>query len=169
MYKKGDYVVKANTGICLVIDIIMKRISELSPEKEYYVLAPLNDERSRLFVPTASDSSNMRNALNEDEAWSLIRSIPDIEVKWIESDRMREREYKEVMKSNDPVALVSIIKNLYIRNREREERGKKVTAVDDRYFKLAESTLYSELAHALGRDKDDMRRVISETLAEADA
>ncbi len=164
MYKKGDYVVKANTGICLISDIIMKRLSELEPEKEYYVLIPLEDNRARLFVPTASDASNMRNALNEEEAWKLIKAIPEIEVKWIESDRMREKEYKEVMRSNDPVALVSIIKNLYIRNREREERGKKVTAIDDRYFKLAENTLYSELAHALGKNKNDMRAVISETL-----
>lgn len=167
MYKIGDYVVKANTGICLISDIIMKRLSELSEEKEYYVLVPLDDERARLFVPTASDTSNIRSALNEEEAWSLIKSIPDIEVRWIESDRMREKEYKDVMRSNDPVALVSIIKNLYIRNREREERGKKVTAVDDRYFKLAENTLYSELAHALGKDKKDMRAVISDTLEQA--
>lgn len=167
MYKIGDYVVKANTGICLISDIIMKRLSELSEEKEYYVLVPLDDERARLFVPTASDASNIRSALNEEEAWSLIKSIPDIEVRWIESDRMREKEYKDVMRSNDPVALVSIIKNLYIRNREREERGKKVTAVDDRYFKLAENTLYSELAHALGKDKKDMRAVISGTLEQA--
>ncbi len=167
MYKIGDYVVKANTGICLISDIIMKKLSELSEEKEYYVLVPLDDERARLFVPTASDTSNIRCALNEEEAWSLIKSIPDIEVRWIESDRMREKEYKDVMRSNDPVALVSIIKNLYIRNREREERGKKVTAVDDRYFKLAENTLYSELAHALGKDKKDMRAVISDTLEQA--
>lgn len=164
MFKKGEYVVKANTGICIIDDIIMKQLTETAPSKEYYVLIPLNDEKARLFVPTTSDSSNMRPAMTEEEAWELIRSIPEIEVKWIENDKTREKEYKEVMRSNDPTALVSIIKNLYTRNRRREEQGKKVTAVDDRYFKLAELTLYSELAHALGKKTADMQSVISSVL-----
>ncbi|MCI5791690.1 MAG: CarD family transcriptional regulator [Lachnospiraceae bacterium] len=164
MFKKGDYVVKANTGICIVDDIIMKQLSESFPAKEYYVLIPLNDEKAKLFVPTASDASNLRVAMNEEAAWDLIRSIPEIEIKWIESDRTREKEYKEVIKSNDPASLVSIIKNIYLRNREREEQGKKVTSVDDRYFKLAESTLYSELAHALGKECADMRAIINDTI-----
>lgn len=164
MFKIGEYVVKANTGICVIDDITMKQLAETVPPKEYYILIPLNDKNARIFVPTESEASNMRAALTEEEAWSLIKSIPDIAVRWIESDKTREREYKEVMRSNDPAALVSIIKNLYVRNREREEMGKKVTAVDDRYFKLAENTLYSELAHALGRDKEDMKAIISETI-----
>ena len=164
MYKVGDFVVKANTGICMVEDIVDRRISEESPLREYYVLSPLEDRRSKLFVPTNSEVSNIRTALDSESAMALIKSIPEIAVHWIESDRMREKEYKDVMRSNDPVALVSIIKNLYLRRRERIERGKKVTAIDDRYFKMAENTLYAELAHALGTDKDDVRRIISENV-----
>ena len=89
MFKKGDYVVKANTGICIVDDIIMKQLSESMPAKEYYVLIPLNDEKAKLFVPTASDASNLRIAMNEEAAWNLIKSITEIEIKWIESDRTR--------------------------------------------------------------------------------
>ncbi|MDO4961698.1 MAG: CarD family transcriptional regulator [Eubacteriales bacterium] len=164
MYSKGDYVVKANTGICMVEGTVMKRLTESSDEKEYYCLAPLADSRSKVFVSVASEKSNLRMAMTESEAWKLIHDIPSIEVKWIESDKYREQEYKNAMRSNDPRDLVSIIKNLYIRNKEREEKGKKVTAIDDRYFKMAENALYSEIAHALKRDKDDMKQLIVDTI-----
>ena len=164
MYTKGEFVVKANTGVCMVEDIIMKRLTETSDEKEYYCLAPLSDSRSKVFVPVQSDKSNLRPAMTEDEAWTLIHDIPSIEIKWIESDKFREQEYKNAMRSNDPRALVSIIKNLYIRNKEREQQGKKITAIDDRYFKLAENALYSEIAHALSREKDDMKALIFESI-----
>jgi CarD family transcriptional regulator len=106
----------------------------------------------------------MRRAMGEKEAWDFIDSIPVIDVKWIESDKSREQEYKNAMRSNDPRHLVGIIKNLYLRSRERENQGKKVTAVDDRYFKMAENALNSELAHALGKDKNDIRDLIAESI-----
>lgn len=166
MFSKGEFVVKPNAGVCVIEDIISKRLSDTAEEKKYYCLAPVADSRARLFVPVASDmdKTRLRKAMSENEAWELIRSIPDIESRWIENDKYREQEYKDAVHSNDPRALVSIIKNLYIRNKTREENGKKVTAVDDRYFKLAENALYSEIAHALNRNIDELQQLISSIL-----
>lgn len=160
MYLKGDFVVKVNTGVCVVEDITTRKLTEESAEKEYYCLAPIADSRSKVFVPVDSDKSNLRRAMDRDEAIALIHDIPNIKSKWIESDKTREQEYKNAMRSNNPVALVGIIKNLYSRNKERLAHGKKVTAVDDRYFKMAENALYSEIAHALEKNTDDMRQLI---------
>lgn len=165
MYLKGEYVVKANTGVCVIEDIQKRRLTESSAEKEYYCLAPIADSRAKVFVPVESDKSNLRKAMDEGEAMALIHDIPNIKSRWIENDKTREQEYKNAMHSNDPVALVSIIKNLYLRNKERAERGKKVTAVDDRYFKMAENALYSEIAHALRKNKDDMKQLIIDSIS----
>ena len=86
MYLKGEFVVKANTGVCIVEDILLRRLTEDSDEKEYYCLAPIADSRAKVFVPVESDKSNLRKAMNHDEAVALIKAIPDIETKWIESD-----------------------------------------------------------------------------------
>ncbi len=165
MYLKGEFVVKANTGVCIVEDILSRRLTESSDEKEYYCLAPIADNRAKVFVPVDSDKSNLRKAMSHDEAMALIKAIPEIEVKWIESDKNREQEYKNAMRSNDPKALVGIIKNLYLRNKDRIAHGKKVTAVDDRYFKLAENALYSEIAHALDKRLEDMKQLIMDSIA----
>lgn len=161
MYRKGEYVVKANTGVCVVEDILLRRLTENFDEKEYYCLVPIADSRTRVFVPVDSDKSNLRKAMDKKEAEALIHAIPSIETKWIENDKSREQEYKNAMRSNDPVALVAIIKNLYSRNRDRLEHGKKVTSIDDRYYKLAEYALYSEIAHALDKNTEEMRELIS--------
>lgn len=165
MYTKGEFVVKANTGVCVVEDITTRKLTEESDEREYYCLAPIADSRAKVFVPVDSDKSNLRKAMDKDEAIALIHDIPNIRSTWISSDKLREQEYKNAMRSNNPVALVSIIKNLYLRNRERLAHGKKVTAVDDRYFKMAENALYSEIAHALEKNKDDMRQLIIDSIS----
>ena len=49
--------------------------------------------------------------------------------------------------------LISIIKTLYIRKQKRMAEGRKCTAVDEHYFKLAENQLHSELTFNYKRNK----------------
>lgn len=164
MFSIGDYVIKVNTGVCVVDAICEMDLLKNGQVRTYYTLLPVHNSRSKVFVPVDSDKTNMRLILGEEEAWALIRQIPDIEVAWIPNDKLRENEYKDAIRSNDPKRLVSIIKNLYLRGREREEQGKKITSVDERYFKLAEDALYSELAAAIGRDVSEMEGIIAESI-----
>ena len=43
-------------------------------------------------------------------------------------------------------------------------QGKKVTSTDERYFKLAEDSLYSELGFAMDMDKEDVSDFIKERI-----
>ena len=130
----------------------------------YYLLVPLDNKNSRLYVPIDTAENSLRRALSEEEAWEVIEKIPEVEAAWIANDKLREQTYKEAIHSCNPTALVSIIKNLYIRKKQRREQGKKSTATDERYFKLAEDNLYAELAFALGKEKNQMRQIIAETI-----
>ena len=98
------------------------------------------------------------------DALALIDSIPEIEAVWIANDKLREQAYKEALQSCEPHALISIIKNLYLRRMQRIEQGKKSTSTDERYFKLAEEALYRELAFALEKEKGEMRQFITDAL-----
>ena len=59
---------------------------------------------------------------------------------------------------------LGIIKTLYLRKVERVGAGKKITTIDERYFKLAENYLHGELALALQVDKDDINQIIIENI-----
>ena len=98
--------------------------------------------------------------MTEEEAWNLIHRINEIDELTIENENVREQRYKETIRGGNPESLVGIIKMTYIRNKKREDAGKKGTAMDERYFELAENNLYSELAFALNKSKEDISDLI---------
>ena len=164
MYEIGSYVVKANNGVCRIADVLHLDLPGTDKNRLYYLLIPLENKNSKLYVPTDTAEQSLRKALDETKAWEIIRSIPEVEAAWIANDKLREQAYKEALRSCDPTALVSIIKNLYLRKKQRIEQGKKSTATDERYFKLAEDHLYAELAFALGKEKGEMKQIIIDTI-----
>jgi len=168
MYKKGEYVVKANDGICRVEDIVHMDTKLVKPGKLYYLMVPEHEQKARLYVPVEKENKakNCRKVMTEKEAWDFIDNIPQIEATWISDEKAREQKYKEALQSCNPVMLVGIIKNMYIRKKERISQGKKNTAVDERYFKMAEESLYAELAFAIGSKKEDMTKIISDRIGQ---
>ncbi len=161
MYAVGDYVVKVNKGVCKVEDITRLTIPNADRNRLYYLLIPLEDAGSKLYVPVEGVEQNIRPVITEEAAWQLIDRIGEIDAAAITDEKQREASYKEALHSCEPERVISVLKSIYQRKQERDAQGKKITAVDDRYFKLAEDVLHSELAFAIGRDKQEMREVIS--------
>lgn len=166
MYEIGDYVIKANNGVCRIDDILHLDLPNTDKNRLYYLLIPIDNKNAKLYVPTDATEHTLRKALDEEQAWEVIRTIPEVEAAWITNDKLREQAYKEAIHSCNPTALISIIKNLYLRRKQRIEQGKKSTATDERYFKTAEDNLYSELAFALGKEKTEMRQLITDTISQ---
>lgn len=160
MFEIGDYVMKTSNGVCHVDDITQINISGVDKNKLYYVLTPVEGKKSTLYVSVDTASQNIRAALTPDEAKNVLDSIPQISEAWIENDKVREQQYKEAVRSGSPEALIGILKTIYYRKKEREIKGKKNTAVDERYFKQAENLLFAEIAFALGKNKDDVGNMI---------
>ena len=60
----------------------------------------------------------------------------------------------------EPESLLRIIKTTYLRKKERLEQGKKNTMVDEKYLNLAEKHLLSELCVVLGKNKDEVQKLL---------
>ncbi len=160
MFEVGDFVVKANNGICRVDEIGHLDISSVNKERLYFFLTPLNETNTKLYVPTDREDNGLRKVITEDEAWKFIDNIPEIDEAWISDDKQREQKYKEAIQSCDPRRLMSIIKSMYARMQKRMAQGKKNTSIDEHFFKIAENNLYTELAFAIGKNKEDMQNII---------
>lgn len=158
-YEIGDFVSKSVTGVCKIEDIVSLDLTGKKENKLYYLMKSIEDEKGKLYVPV-SNSDSIRLCLTKDEAWKLIERIPEIPAAWIDNEKMRERKYKELVKSNDPEALVSIIKMIYQRKKKRLAQGKASTTTDSRYFQIAENLLYMELGAALGKPKEEICEMI---------
>ena len=159
-YEIGDLVSKPVTGICKIEDILYLTSQDEKNNKLYYLMKPIEDEKDKIYVPVSNSDSRLRLCLTKEEAWNLIKRIPEIPTAWINNEKLREQNYKEAVKANDPEALVAIIKMIYQRKQKRIAQGKKCTDTDARYFQIAENLLYMELGVALGKPKQEVCRTI---------
>ena len=160
MFEKGEYVVCGNKGVCLVEDVTTLDISGVDKKREYYILKPVYVSGSTVYIPVDTAEESMRRVLNREEADQLISGIPDIPLITITNDKLLEQEYRGCMKRNNCKELVKIIKTIYLRKQKRLEAGQKVTAVDSKYFRLAEDNLYGELAISLGMSRGEVEHYI---------
>lgn len=161
VFEIGEYVVCGNKGVCVVEDITKLNISDVDKEREYYILKPLYMAGSTVYVPVDSSEKSMRRVLKRDEAQKLIKGIPDIPLLVITNEKLSEQMYRECIKTNDCQELIKIIKTIYMRKQKRMQAGRKVTAVDAKYFHMAEDSLYGELAVALEMPKDEVESYIT--------
>lgn len=117
-----------------------------------------------MYIPSDRINGQIRNIISKENALTFIKSIPDIDEKNIPIEKMREQEYKTAILSGNNEKIVSIIKLIYTRNQERLAQGKKVSATDGKYFRLAEDVLFSELSFVLNVPKENMAQFIADTI-----
>lgn len=160
MFEVGTYVVYGNTGICKIEDVTTLDIPGANKERQYYVMSPLRDQGSRDYLPVDNTKVVLREVIGREDALKLIDSIPDIEELEVDNDKIREEKYKELARRSDCASWISIIKTIYLRKQERIAQGKKVTATDERYYRMAVEHLYSELAFALEKETNEVEQFI---------
>ncbi len=163
MYNVGEYVVKVNTGICRIEEIVVMNLTG-SGDKEYYMLLPVGDAKSTMYVSTDAQRTSIRPVMSKKDAEEFLKKAPQIEAVWVPNDKLREQQYKAALKTNEPEELLGIIKNLYRRGQARIAQGKKITSTDEKYYRQAEKALYSELAFSLQVEVNEIGNYIMETI-----
>lgn len=164
MFEIGDYVVNATNGICRISEIVELDMSGDKKLKSYFLLRPIEEEHDRVYIPVDNADKRIRKVITVDEAQAVIDRIPEQEALVITSEKERETRYKEAVRSCEPDMVVSLLKCLHSRNEERTKAGKKSTAVDERYWKMAENNLNAELAFVLEKDKQEIKEIIHKML-----
>lgn len=165
MFKIGDYVVYGTRGVCKITEIGPVGIESMEMTKDYYNLRSIYSSSNNYYCPVDNTKVLIRPILSSDAANELINNIPNISVIEVLVDKQREAIYKEAFATCDCIELVRIIKTIYQRRIERMNEGKKITALDERYFKMAEDNLYGELATSLGVERREVADRVAEQLA----
>lgn len=164
MFKVGEYVVCGNKGVCKVEDITTLDIAGVDKERKYYILKPIYQTGSTVYVPVDSSRESMRQVMKTTDAKKLIDTIPDVPLLKIANDKLTEQTYKECLKSGSCEEWVRIIKTIWVRKQARLQAGRKVTSVDAKYFHMAEESLYGELAVALNLSRDAVAEYIADVI-----
>lgn len=168
MFEVGDYLIYGLNGVCKVDAIGTMDISGVPKDKLYYTLLPIYRTGCRLFTPVDNEKVVIRPVVTKEEALSYIDHMLEIETLWITDEKRRENMYKEIAKQCDPKEWIKIIKTLFLRKKARIEAGKKVTASDEKYLRIAEENLYGEFAIALGMTKEETEKFVIERVKSMD-
>ena len=91
MFRKGDTIVYATTGVCVIDDIREQACT--GEVHTYYVLQPVFDSSSKVFAPVGASEQKMRAVLTAGEADELVRALPDAPADWIDNDTRRKETF----------------------------------------------------------------------------
>ncbi len=160
MFEVGDFIIYGNNGVCRVDAVGATELAGLSKDRMYYTLSPIYERKSRLFTPVDNEKVIMRAVISKEEAYKLLEEIKKIDFLWVQDEKRREESYKEAFRKCDYRELAKMIKAIYFHKEARQAEGKKISASDDRYFHIAEETLYGELAISFDMDKEKVKEVV---------
>ena len=166
MFAVNDYIVYGNHGVCKVENIGTVSLAMVDKNKVYYTLRPVYKSEAVVYAPVENPKSVIRPVLTREDADKLIEEIPSLESVWIGNEKEREMQYKAALRSCDCRELIRIIKTLYYRKMDRIKDGKKVTVVDERYFRQAEEQLYGELAFAMDMERNQVGEYLNTRISE---
>lgn len=160
MFQINDLVVYGKNGVCSVKGI--GTLSLINNDRIYYTLVPVYNKEEIIYAPVENGRIVMREVISREDAKELIDIFPDLEETVVANERDRENCYKQTLLGCNCEKLASMIKTIYNRKCKRISEGKKVTVVDEKYFRQAEEQLFGELTFALDVDKTKISEMISE-------
>ena len=116
-FRIGDRIAHPMHGAGIIDSIETKKINGV--EREYYVLKlPVGDMLVMIPVDNCKEIG-VRPIVNPDEAESIIKSIPDIEINMTQNWNKRYRENMLKIKSGDLMEVAAVVKGLMIRDTDR--------------------------------------------------
>ena len=167
MFELGTMLVHPIYGVCEVVHIGKIDMKNVKDERLFYTLVPLYDAKSKLFIPTDSESLGLRPVMTKESALELVASLPAMEPIAVQNEKEREKIFKEMIRGGNCEDISRIIKTLYLRKKARLAAGKKAVSLDEKYLFMAREQLYGELAVSLGIEKNGVEDYIAQSIEHA--
>ncbi len=164
MFELGTMLVHPTYGVCEVVHIGKIDMKNVKDERLFYTLVPLYDAKSKLFIPTDSESLGLRPVMTKESALELVASLPEMEPITVQNEKEREKVFKEMIRGGNCEDISRIIKTLYLRKKARLAAGKKAVSLDEKYLFIAREQLYGELAVSLGIEKNGVEDYITQKI-----
>ncbi|MBQ7089274.1 MAG: CarD family transcriptional regulator [Clostridia bacterium] len=125
--KIGTYVLYGKTGVCFV-----KEQAVMSGAR-YYVLQPVSDSRSSVYVPCDNTDlvARMRPLLSREEIDRLLSDADDVKMEWVDDRSERSMLYRTITVGGDRRELIRLICCLMRKKQERIALGKRLSSMDE--------------------------------------
>lgn len=158
--KIGTYVLYGKTGVCLV-----KELTTMSGG-QYYVLAPISDSRSSVYVPCDNEMlvARMRPLLTREEIDCLLSDADEVKLAWVDDRNERGLMYRTTLSSGDRKELIRLLCCLMRKKRERIDIGKRLSTMDENTLQECVRLVQEEFSMVLDIAVNEVGPYIAERL-----
>lgn len=169
-YKVDDYVVYRRSGICRIADIRRENFSSVG-EREYYVMKPLHDDRSKFYVPADIDDDDncMRKVLSTEEIKSAISQAESFDGVWDDNSDIRSANFAKLLAGGNSAEVLWLFKSLSLYKKKLKDENRKFYDSDNKMLNAAEKIITEEFAFVLGIGRDEVIPYIMQRLTAHDA
>ena len=166
MFQIGDLLFYGTNGVCRVCEICSSPFDS-SDTRSFYKLAPISEHSTLvIFTPVDNDKVVMRPLISKEEAEALISRLAEIEKVAVTIEKHRKDAYREAIRESAPEGFVKIIKTVRARRELFKKTRRRVPDLDNDFEFTAKTCLYGELSTVLGIARDEIHRIVSESIAE---
>lgn len=157
-YQKGDYVRYGTDGVCIVADIEAMVSADRRSIKNYYVLRPVADSGTKVFVPLDNPTllGRMRAILTREEVDHAILESSRNPLEWVADRSRRAEQFREIVKAAEPLALLQLCCCIHNRRLQLSREGKRLSDSDEAVLKQAEKLVENEFAFSLNIQRQEV-------------
>lgn len=148
MYKLGTRVSYRSEGVCVITEVRRQKFGTLNELKDFYILSPINDPNSKLFVPTDNEHlvSKMHLLCTAEDINLLVKELYDKRLDWIEQSRPRSNSFREILSDGKRDMLIMLIHTICEREEKLSGIGKHITQGDINVLMRAKRMLVNEFS-----------------------
>ncbi len=156
----GSYVLYGKTGVCLVQE--QKTVTVGGVSGQYYVLQPISDSRSSVFVPcdNAALVERMRALLTRGEIDALLSVADSEQLAWVDERAQRMTLERSIINSGDRRMLIRLLCCLLRKKQERLDQGKRLSTMDETTLQECMRLIDEEFSMVLGIDRSQVAEYI---------
>lgn len=156
MFELNEKVLYGTNGVCEISEITQKTIGK---EKiEYYVLKPVYNPNSTVFVPTNNENlvGKMKKMMTRQQLDNLLFKASSTELDWDFDESARKEKFRNIISHGDILDLLVLLKSLWLHRRQQIEKGRKLHICDELTLKDAERIISEEIAYVIGVNQDEV-------------
>jgi CarD family transcriptional regulator len=166
MFNIGDVLFYGTNGVCRVSEICSSPFDS-SDTRSFYKLTPIAENTSLvIYTPVENTQVVMRSLISKEEAEALLARIASIEKVAVAIEKHRKDAYRETIREGNPEGFVKIIKTVRARRELFRRTRRRVPDMDNDFEHTAKTCLYGELSAVLGICREEIHRIITESILE---
>ena len=148
MFTKGSYVVYRAEGVCVISDIRAESFNALDKETYFYILSPVKEPKSLLYVPkdNVGLTSMMRPLLSAEEILALAEELCNERIELLPESRSRGAQIKDILSRGDRRELVVLLNTLVEFMDGVKQSGKKLGVTEINAYTKASKLLVEEFS-----------------------